>query len=73
MGNGWVEVMVMKVKVVNPCNGCKERTSGCHAICPRGIAYEKWWNGERKRQRELKQKDIEFNLYTGDHNKSQGK
>ena len=69
MGNGWVEAMVMKVKLVNPCKGCKERTSECHATCPRGIAYEKWWNGERERQRKLKQKDIEFSLYTGEHNK----
>lgn len=40
-----------------PCLGCEERIVGCHAACDRFIQ----WSGQRKKQREERNKSITLN------------
>lgn len=58
--------MVKNIKLKNPCYKCEDRETGCHAKCPRGIAYETWWAQEKQRVRDVRKKDREAEGYKVD-------
>jgi hypothetical protein len=43
----------------NPCHGCTERHGGCHATCPKGIAWKEKDKERRAKIKAARQKEVQ--------------